>query len=189
MDRIVFLIGAVSISALPPTNGFVSEWLVFQGLFLSSELPSLFLKLMLPIAAAMLALTGALALACFAKAFGISFLALPRSSHARKAQEIPIPMRIGMGFLAGLCLVLGLGPTVVELLLDRVSEPFVGISISGRMFEMGGMTLAPVSEEFSSLSTPVLAMVLIGLTGSGLGLAYVLGGKGKKRFYKTWGVG
>ncbi|MEO8327806.1 MAG: proton-conducting transporter membrane subunit, partial [Nitrospirota bacterium] len=88
-----FLIGAVSISALPPTNGFVSEWLVFQGLFLSLELPSLFLKLMLPIAAALLALTGALALACFVKAFGISFLALPRSSHARKAQEVPVPMR------------------------------------------------------------------------------------------------
>ena len=98
-------------------------------------------------------------------------------------------MRIGMGFLAGLCLVLGLGPTVVVPLLDRVSEPFVGISIAGRIFEMGGMTLAPVSEEFSSLSTPVLAMVLIGLTGLGLGLAYVLGGKGKKRFYKTWGCG
>src|SRR5437773_2443035 len=82
-----FLIGAVSISALPPSNGFVSEWLVFQSLFLSFQLPDLFLKLMLPIAAAMLALTGVLALACFVKAFGISFLALPRSAHARHASE------------------------------------------------------------------------------------------------------
>ncbi|GJL68888.1 MAG: hydrogenase 4 subunit B [Nitrospirales bacterium] len=184
-----FLIGAVSISALPPTNGFVSEWLVFQGLFLSLELPSLFLKLMLPIAAALLALTGALALACFVKAFGISFLALPRSPHARKAQEVPVPMRVGMGILAGLCLVLGLAPAVVVPLLDRVSEPFAGISIAGRMFEMGGWTLAPVSGEFSSLSTPVLAIILVGLTGLGWGLAYVLGGKGKTRFYKTWGCG
>ncbi|WP_342347192.1 hydrogenase 4 subunit B [uncultured Nitrospira sp.] len=184
-----FLIGAVSISALPPTNGFVSEWLVFQGLFLSLELPSLFLKLMLPIAAALLALTGALALACFVKAFGISFLALPRSLHARKAQEVPVPMRVGMGILAGLCLVLGLGPAIVVPLLDRVSEPFAGISIAGRVFEMGGWTLAPVSGEFSSLSTPVLAIILVGLTGLGWGLAYVLGGKGKTRFYKTWGCG
>ena len=89
-----FLIGAVSISALPPTNGFVSEWLVFQTLFLSVQLPDLFPKLMLPIAAALLALTGVLALACFAKAFGISFLALPRSSHARHAEEVPIAMRL-----------------------------------------------------------------------------------------------
>ena len=78
-----FLIGAVSISALPPTNGFVSEWLVFQSLFLSFHLPTVLLKFMLPIAAAMLALTSVLALTCFAKAFGISFLALPRSSHAQ----------------------------------------------------------------------------------------------------------
>src|SRR2546430_14076405 len=105
---VFFLIGAVSISALPPTNGFVSEWLVFQSLFLSFQLPTVFLKLMLPIAAAMLALTGVLALACFAKAFGISFLALARSSHARHAEEVPIAMRIGMGILAVLCVGLGL---------------------------------------------------------------------------------
>ena len=92
-----FLVGAVSIAALPPTNGFVSEWLVFQSLFLSFQLPTLFLKLMLPIAAAVLALTGALALACFAKAFGMSFLAQPRSTHARHAAEVPLSMRIGMG--------------------------------------------------------------------------------------------
>ena len=97
---LLFLIGAVSISALPPTNGFVSEWFVFHTLFLSFQLPDLFLKLMLPIAAAMLALTGVLALVCFAKAFGFSFLALPRSSHARHAEEVPIAMRIGMGILA-----------------------------------------------------------------------------------------
>ena len=82
---VFFLIGAVSISALPPTNGFVSEWLVFQSLFFSYQMPSLLMKLMLPIAAAMLALTGVLALTCFAKAFGISFLALPRSSHRQHA--------------------------------------------------------------------------------------------------------
>ena len=85
-----FLIGAVSIAALPPTNGFVSEWLVFQSLFLSYQMPSLLMKLMLPIAAAMLALTGVLALTCFAKAFGISFLALPRSSHAKHARRSPL---------------------------------------------------------------------------------------------------
>ena len=121
-----FLIGAVSISALPPTNGFVSEWLVFQSLFLSFHLPTVLLKLMLPLAAAMLALTGVLALACFAKAFGISFLALPRSSHARQAEEVPITMRIAMGLLAVVCVLLGLAPMVVVPMLDRVVAPFAG---------------------------------------------------------------
>ena len=61
----------------------------------------------------MLALTGALALACFAKAFGMSFLAQPRSTHARHATEVPLSMRVGMGLLAGGCIVLGLAPMLV----------------------------------------------------------------------------
>ena len=69
-------------------------------------------------AAAILALTSVLALACFAKAFGISFLAMPRSSHARHAEEVPLPMRIGMGGLAAACAFLGLAPMVVVPLLD-----------------------------------------------------------------------
>ena len=137
-----FLIGAVSIAALPPTNGFVSEWLVFQSLFLSFHLPALFLKLMLPIAAAMLALTGVLALACFAKAFGMSFLALPRSPHARRAAEAPPAMRIGMAVLALVCAVLGLAPMLVIPLLDRVTGPLVGVSIREKVLALDGWAVA-----------------------------------------------
>src|SRR5512147_431848 len=159
-----FLIGAVSISALPPTNGFVSEWLVFQSLFLSFQMPSLLMKLMLPIAAAMLALTGVLALTCFAKAFGISFLALPRSSHARHAEEVPFSMRLGMALLAIVCIVLGVAPMVAVPLLDRVTAPFVGVSIEDKVLAMDGWVLAPVNVEFSSISTPVLAFLLVALS-------------------------
>ena len=184
-----FLIGAVSISALPPTNGFVSEWLVFQSLFLSFQIPTVFLKLMLPIAATILALTGVLALACFAKAFGIAFLAQPRSTHARHAEEVPIPMRIGMGMLATLCVALGIAPMVVVPLLDRVVAPLTGISITSKVLAIDGWALAPVNVEFSSLSTPVLALMLIVLAMLGLGLAVALGGRLQKRHSKTWGCG
>lgn len=184
-----FLIGAVSISALPPTNGFVSEWLVFQSLFLSFQIPTVFLKLMLPIAATILALTGVLALACFAKAFGIAFLAQPRSTHARHAEEVPIPMRIGMGILATLCVALGIAPMVVVPLLDRVVAPLTGISITSKVLAIDGWALAPVNVEFSSLSTPVLALMLIVLAMLGLGLAVALGGRLQKRHSKTWGCG
>jgi len=184
-----FLIGAVSISALPPTNGFVSEWLVFQSLFLSFQLPTVFLKLMLPIGAAMLALTSVLALACFAKAFGISFLALPRSAHARHAEEVPVPMRLGMGLLALVCVALGIAPMVVVPLLDRVAAPFAGVSIEGKVLALDGWALAPVNVEFSSLSTPVLALLLVALSILGLGLVVAFGGLAKKRYYKTWGCG
>jgi hydrogenase-4 component B len=184
-----FLIGAVSISALPPTNGFVSEWLVFQSLFLSFQIPTVFLKLMLPIAAAILALTGVLALACFAKAFGIAFLAQPRSAHARHAQEVPVPMRIAMGLLATFCVALGIAPLVVVPLLDRVVAPLAGISIASKVLAIDGWALAPVNVEFSSLSTPVLALLLAALAMLGLGLAVALGGRLKTRHYKTWGCG
>lgn len=184
-----FLIGAVSIAALPPTNGFVSEWLVFQSLFLSFYIPDTFLKLILPLAAAMLALTGALALACFAKAFGISFLGLPRSAHARHAGEVPIPMRLGMALLAAVCVGLGLGPMVVVPLLDRVVAPFTGVSVEGHVLALDGWALTTVNVEFSSLSPPVLALLLGGLSVLGLGIVAAFGGLVTKRYYKTWGCG
>ncbi|MBS0177901.1 MAG: hydrogenase 4 subunit B [Nitrospira sp.] len=184
-----FLIGAVSIAALPPTNGFVSEWLVFQSLFLSVQLPPLLLKLMLPIAAAMLALTGALALACFAKAFGLSFLAQPRSPQARRAKEVPWSMRAGMGFLAGACVVLGLAPMLVIPLLDRVTALLTGVSISAQVLALDGWVVAPVTVEFSSISTPVLAVLLVGAGGVGVLIARLCGKGLRARYYKTWGCG
>ena len=184
-----FLVGAVSIAALPPTNGFISEWLVFQTLFLSYEMPSLLMKLMLPIAAAMLAHTGVLALTCFAKAFGISFLALPRSSHARHAEEVPCPMRIGMGFLAAGCIALGLAPMLVVPVMDRVTASMIGTSIADKMVALGGWALAPVNVEFSSLSSPVLGLVLAATAACGLGLVALYGGTRAYRYGKTWGCG
>ena len=184
-----FLIGAVSIAALPPTNGFVSEWLIFQSLFLSMQVPSLLLKLMLPLAAAMLALTGVLALACFAKAFGISFLALPRSGHARRAEEVPRPMLIGMGLLAGGCVGLGLLPMVVVPMLDRVTAPLVGVSLGEKVLALDGWALAPVNVAFSSLSPPALALVLGLSILLGLGLVSLFGGRRAVRYGKTWNCG
>ena len=184
-----FLIGAVSIAALPPTNGFVSEWLVFQTLFLSYEMPSLLMKFMLPIAAAMLALTGVLALTCFAKAFGISFLALPRSSHAKHAEEVPWPMRIGMGFLAASCIALGLAPMLVVPMMDRVTASMIGTSIAGKMLALGGWALAPVNVEFSSLSSPVLGLVLAATAAFGLALVALYGGTRAYRYGRTWACG
>jgi len=184
-----FLIGAWSIAALPPTNGFVSEWLVFQTLFLSFQLPTLLLKLMLPIAAAMLALTGALALACFAKAFGMSFLAQPRSTHARHAKEVPLSMRIGMGLLAGACILLGLAPMLVVPLLDRIIGSLTGTAIGAKVLALDGWVVAPVTVEFSSISMPVLAALLVGSGALGLLLARMIGKPLHKRYYKTWGCG
>src|SRR5512136_1584603 len=95
-----FLIGAVAISALPPLNGFVSEWLTYQALLQGFNTSSSLVRILFPLSGAMLALTGALAAACFVKAFGITFLAQPRSPQAANAHEAAPTMVIGMGLLA-----------------------------------------------------------------------------------------
>ncbi|TIW03798.1 MAG: hydrogenase 4 subunit B, partial [Mesorhizobium sp.] len=84
----VFLIGCVSISALPPFNGFASEWLVFQAILRSPELPQWGLKVIVPAVGGMLALSAALAAACFVKAFGITFLGRARSAAVERAHEV-----------------------------------------------------------------------------------------------------
>jgi formate hydrogenlyase subunit 3/multisubunit Na+/H+ antiporter MnhD subunit len=103
----LFLMGAVSISALPPFNGFVSELMIFQAFFQAATLANPFLELLLIASLAAFAFTSALAAGCFVKAFGISFLALPRSEEAKEAKEAPKLMIIGPAILAVLCLALG----------------------------------------------------------------------------------
>src|SRR5262245_65540952 len=94
---------AAAISALPPLNGFASEWIVFQSLLEGFNIPKPEVAMIMPIAVGMLALTGGLAVACFVKAFGVTFLAIPRSQEAEHAKEAPLSMRAGMALLALAC--------------------------------------------------------------------------------------
>ncbi|RPH33984.1 hydrogenase 4 subunit B, partial [bacterium] len=109
----LFLVGSIAISALPPLNGFVSEWLTFQALLQGFTIASLAVKIAIPLTVALLALTGALAAACFVKAFGITFLGLPRSEAASAAHEPGKLMLGAMGGLAFLCFLLGIAPGLV----------------------------------------------------------------------------
>ncbi len=108
-----FLVGSMAISALPPLNGFASEWLTFQSLFIGVSSPSILVKSVFIGSIAALALTGGLAAACFVKAFGISFLARPRSDAVRCARESSAVMLIPMGVLAFLSVILGVFSTTV----------------------------------------------------------------------------
>ena len=114
----VFLVGCVAISALPPLNGFVSEWLTFQAILLSPQLASWGLKFMVPAVGALLALSAALAAACFVKAFGVTFLGRPRTPAAAQAQETDTNSLAAMFMLAALCLVAGVLP---GLFLDALA--------------------------------------------------------------------
>lgn len=104
---ILFLIGTVSISALPPLNGFVSELVIFQAFLQSFTVTSPFLKILLLLGLSFFAMTSALVAFCFVKAFGTVFLATPRSQQAADAHEAPPYMLIGPAILAVMCILAG----------------------------------------------------------------------------------
>jgi hydrogenase-4 component B len=103
-----FLIGALAIAAVPPLNGFVSEWFSYQALFAAALDGTFLVRFATPIAATMLTLAGALAVLCFVKAYGEIFCGAPRSRRAEQAREVPVAMVLGMGLLALACVALGL---------------------------------------------------------------------------------
>src|SRR5437763_2795406 len=123
---VAFLIGCAAISALPPLNGFVSEWLTFQAILLSPQLPSWGLKLLVPAVGALLALSAALAAACFVKAYGITFLGRPRGPAAGAAGETDGFSRAAMIVLAALCLIAGILPGLFIDALAPVSTGLIG---------------------------------------------------------------
>ncbi len=152
----LFLIGCVSISALPPFNGFVSEWLTFQAFLLSPALPSPLLKLLIPLGSALLALTGALAAACFVKAFGVTFLGHWRGSHMPRVHEADWPMRSGMILAALTCLLLGILPTFFIDWMDIIPQQLIGTGIGASSGTYGWLWLTPVSQERASYSGTIV---------------------------------
>jgi hydrogenase-4 component B len=156
-----FLIGAVAISALPPLNGFVSEWLTYQSLLQGFGTTPSLIRLMFPLGGAMLALTGALAAACFVKAFGITFLAQPRSEHARNAHEASFTMLLGQGILTIACVFLGLFPATFLTLLDPVTQQLAGQQLSAQLSVANGLVLSGVEPRGGTVSTLGLMLMAV----------------------------
>src|SRR5258708_32876290 len=158
------LAGCVAISALPPFNGFVSEWLMFQAVLQSPDLPQWALKIMVPAVGAMLALAAALAAACFVKAYGVTFLGRPRSTAAEAAGEVDRYSLIAMFILAALCLLAGILPGLV---IDALS-PVTTAILNGRMpiqANEAWLSIAPIAESRSSYNG-LLVMVFITISAS-----------------------
>ena len=118
-----FLVGVLSISALPPFNGFVSEWLTLQTILRSEILSSTAIKVVFAMSGAFLALTAGLAVTCFAKVFAMGFLGMPRSEGAARATEAHIGARAPLALLAACCILLGILPTYVIPAIDRAVAP------------------------------------------------------------------
>jgi hydrogenase-4 component B len=173
-----FLIGALAISALPPLNGFASEWLILESFIGSKDASSELLRAVAPLLAAGLALTGALAAACFVKAYAVAFLALPRSEHARQASEAPAACRAAQNGLAVACIALGLG------------SPWIVVVISNAAAGLGGWPRLPGSTELGGAGVGVVQPLW--LAGVGLVLALVLLALLRRRQVRrtqTWACG
>jgi len=181
---ITFLIGSVSICAFPPFNGFISEWLTYQSLILGFKSSSMTSKIISPMGGAALALTGALAAACFVKAFGIAFLGMPRSRHAGNAKESPLSMIIGMIMLAVLCLVFGIFPNATITMISSSAVQLTGSQgiVTGNWFLYINDTLANLSP------VSILITVLVMFAASVLFVLGV-GGKRKTIYGASWDCG
>jgi hydrogenase-4 component B len=171
----LFLLGAVAISALPPLNGFVSEWLTFQALLGGANRFHGPAGLVIVFSAAMLALTGGLAAACFAKAFGVTFLGRARTPQAEQAIEAPPSMIASMVWLAALCVALGVAPGYAMLLLDAPTvELLHGPGASAVVTARGPLVLStaptPGGTDATAISMTMVAALLIALTA----MAWVL---------------
>ena len=159
-----FLVGCVAISALPPFNGFVSEWLTFQAILLSPQLPSWGLKLLVPAVGALLALSAALAAACFVKAFGITFLGRARTDAAKGAHETDRFSLTAMFVFAALCLLAGILP---GLFID-VLAPVVKSLVGDRMPAQTGinwLSIVPIAESRSSYNG-LLVFLFVAISGT-----------------------
>ncbi|MER8906946.1 hydrogenase 4 subunit B [Mesorhizobium sp. M0854] len=165
-----FLVGCVAISALPPFNGFVSEWLAFQAILQSPDLPQWGLKVMVPAVGGLLALSAALAAACFVKAFGITFLGRPRSAAVELAYEVDRYSLAAMFILAALCLLAGILPGLVIDGLSSVTLPLIGSRMPVQMAQPW-LSIVPIAASRSSYNG-LLVFLFIAFSASAA--AYVI---------------
>lgn len=183
-----FITGALAIAALPPLNGFVGEWLLFQSLLgLGTAADAVGIATLVAIAGGALALTAALALACFVRAAGVGFLAQPRSDAARDSREVGRSMHAGMGLLALATLGLGLFPVVLFEALEPVTRSLAGATARPSL-GLGGHVLNP--DGLAGSYAPVL--VVVGLVALGIVpwlVARLLTGEGRSRVSPTWVCG
>ncbi|SFO48970.1 Formate hydrogenlyase subunit 3/Multisubunit Na+/H+ antiporter, MnhD subunit [Bradyrhizobium sp. Ghvi] len=161
---VAVLVGCIAISALPPFNGFVSEWLTFQAILLSPQLSSWGLKLIIPAVGGLLALAAAFAAACFVKLYGISFLGRPRSDVAASAHETDRFSLTAMLMLAALCLLAGILPGLFIDALAPVSKNMVG-NVMPHQVGLQWLTIVPIAESRSSYNG-LLVFLFVALCGT-----------------------
>ena len=182
----IFAVGTVAITALPPLSGFVSEWLILQGLLHAISSSAVVSVVLMPLSVGALALTGGLTAAAFVKAFGVGFLGVARSSAAASAVEPPRLMNIGSGMLASLCVVVGVAPIVLVGLLDRV---VVALENGSTSIVRGHGEALVIQNMHDILDPTIIAIVLMVALGATFGVRWMLARHYQVRRAPVWASG
>jgi formate hydrogenlyase subunit 3/multisubunit Na+/H+ antiporter MnhD subunit len=180
------LVGSIAIAGLPPLNGFVSEWLLLQAFLFTPGLPQGYLNMLVPVAAALVALTAALSGYVMVKFYGVVFLGQPREAKLAEAHDAGPWERAGLAWLAATCIALGLMPVTVIGLIDPITRTLTGYGIGSAA--QGWLFLAPLQPERASYS-PLLFLavtaLLVGLVWLGVRAFY----HGRVRRAAPWDCG
>jgi hydrogenase-4 component B len=182
------LAGALAAAGLPPLNGFVSEWLLLQSFLFTLGLPGTFVNMLVPVAAAGVALVAALGGYVMVKFYGVIFLGQPREPNLTRSHDAGRSERVGLVWLVAGCVLLGLLPTQVIALIDPVTRVLVGNGVGPTVAANGWLFLAPVASERASYS-PLLFLLLV---AASFALAFVLVRKlyhGRVRRAPAWDCG
>lgn len=155
------LAGVIASAGLPPLSGFVSEWLLLQSFLFSSGLPHSWLNMIVPVAAALVALVAALAGFAMVKFYGIVFLGQMREPALREAHDAGIWERTGLVWLAGLTLALGVFPSTVIGFIDAATRQLLGAGLAEKVHEHGWWMLAPISPERASYEPLIFLATIV----------------------------
>jgi NADH:ubiquinone oxidoreductase subunit 5 (subunit L)/multisubunit Na+/H+ antiporter MnhA subunit len=169
------LVGVIASAGLPPSNGFVSEWLLLQGFLFTGELPNPYLRMLVPVFAAGVVLVAALAGYVMVKFFGVIFLGRPREEKLAHAHDAGPLERLGLVWLTALCVLMGLFPVEVMEVMDPIPAMLVGRGLVQGGHIGNTLLLAPVSPERASYSPIAMLAVTLAIVA----LAFVL----VRRFY------
>jgi hydrogenase-4 component B len=184
---VISLVGTLGIAALPPLNGFVSEWLIFQGLFQGFRIPSHLVGILIVVAGATLGLTAGLAVNAFVRAYGIVFLGMPRTHEAANASEAGQPV-LGPGLLAAACVALGVGAPLALSALARAVGATTGVDIRPTLL-VDKLTVIPAHTDFSAFSPTYLAVYLVAVLAVPIAIYWAGRPNGTSRTVPVWDGG
>jgi hydrogenase-4 component B len=190
---VFIFIGCLTISAVPPFSGFISEYIIFQTIINSiiwfAPLGKFSLIILFMIVAATLAMVGALVAFCFVKLYGITFLGMPRSSDAENVKEPGKPMLVALGISASICLIIGIFPKYTIGLIDNVNIGLINLKLLSTNWSLTNFMHYPLGNNNLNISVSLLSVVILVLACIVALIVISMRKRTAVQRYNTWDCG